>query len=62
MMFLESPALSAPKSEWAAWQNKLQKMKSNDPSVTFARKRAAAVLQQLEARDKAYAQRRVVVA
>lgn len=52
MMFLESPALSAPKSEWTAWQSKLQKMKSNDPSVVFARKRASAVVQQLEAREK----------
>ncbi len=52
MMSLQSPALSAPLVEWLAWQNKLQKMKGSDPTVAFARKRAAAVIQQLELREK----------
>ena len=52
MMSLQSPALSAPLAEWLTWQNKLQKMKGSDPTVAFARKRAAAVIEQLELRER----------
>ena len=52
MMHLESPALTAPKHEWMSWLDRLQKMKSSDPSVAFAKKRAMAVLKQIDAREK----------
>jgi hypothetical protein len=52
MMHLESPALTAPKHEWMSWLDQLQKMKSSDPSVAFAKKRAMAVLKQIDAREK----------
>lgn len=52
MMSLQSPALSVPLAEWLAWQNKLRKMKGSDPTVAFARKRAAAVIERLELREK----------
>lgn len=50
MMFLESPALGAPKSEWEYWLQKLRTLKQSDPSVVFARKRAEAVLARMAER------------
>lgn len=48
MMFLESPALGAPRVEWEAWKKKLTQYKRNDPSVAFALKRAESVLTHMD--------------
>ncbi len=62
MIFLESPALTAPKAEWEAWQAKLQKMNGRDESVKFARKRAASVLQRYTEREQYHSQQSAVAA
>lgn len=53
MMFLDSPALTAPKKEWETWHNKLTRMNRYDPSVAFALKRAETVLEQIAMRESA---------
>lgn len=52
MMFLESPALGAPRAEWEAWKKKLTQYKRNDPSVAFALKRAESVLGRIDEREQ----------
>lgn len=51
MMFLESPALTAPKQDWEAWKAKLSRMNRRDSSVAFALQRADNVLMRIAARE-----------
>lgn len=57
MMFLESPALGASKSEWEAWAKQLSTLKQKAPSVAFARKRAEAVLSRMAEHEQVQAQK-----
>lgn len=47
MMFLESPAVTAPKHEWEAWLATLMTMNPRDETVRFARRSAESMLRRL---------------
>lgn len=52
MVILESPELTASKTVWTAWLERLKQMHSNDASVRFAIRRAEQVLQRKKERKE----------
>lgn len=51
MMFLESPALTAPREIWVAWVARLESLDSRDTSVAFALKRAKLILAHIDGEE-----------
>ena len=48
MIFLDSPCVTASKTEWKNWLEELKRMDQNNPSILFAIRRAENIIRLID--------------